>query len=73
MVKPVIEYLSEQQRQALLRFADFESKRLEKTSDETLMVFQLALYKLAERDPDRVARILNGALTVYSKPAPAPK
>jgi hypothetical protein len=57
--------LPEEQRQALLRFADFQSKQLESADDATIMMMQLALYKLFERDPVRVTRIIVGALSVY--------
>ena len=57
--------LPEEQRQALLRFADFQSQRLEQEDDTTLMMMQLALYKLYERDPNRVVKIIAGALTIY--------
>jgi len=57
--------MTEEQRQALLRFADFQSKQLEATDDTTLMMMQIALYKLYERDPARVAKIVGAALTVY--------
>jgi hypothetical protein len=57
--------LPEDHRQALLRFAEFESKNLEKADDTTIMMIQLSLYKLFERDPDRVIRIIGAALTIY--------
>jgi hypothetical protein len=57
--------IPEEQRQALLRFAEFQSKRLEAADDTTLMMTQLALYKLYERDPERVTRIIAGALSIY--------
>jgi hypothetical protein len=58
--------LSEEQRQALLRLAEFESRRVEAAPDATILMMQLALYKLFERDPKRVARIIGGALAIYS-------
>jgi hypothetical protein len=57
--------LPEEQRQALLRFADFESKKLEAADDTAILMMQLALYKLFERDPKRVAGIIAGALSIY--------
>jgi hypothetical protein len=62
--------LPEEQRQALLRFADFESRRLEQAEDSAILMMQLALYKLFERDPARVARIIGGALSVYGAEVP---
>jgi hypothetical protein len=56
--------LPEEQRRALLRFAEFQSKALEAADDTTLMMTQLALYKLYERDPVRVGRIIAGALAI---------
>lgn len=61
--------LPEEQRQALLRFADFESKQLEAADDTQLMMMQLALYKLFERDPVRVTKIIAGALAIYGNGA----
>lgn len=60
--------LTEEQRQALLRFADFQSKQLESADDTQLMMMQLSFYKLYERQPERVAKIIAGALTVYGVP-----
>jgi hypothetical protein len=57
--------IPEKERQALLRFAEFEAKRIESSDDVTIMMMQLALYKLFERDPKRVARIIATALAVY--------
>jgi len=62
--------LPEEQRQALLRLAEFESKRIEEAPDVSIMMMQLALYKLFERDPKRVARIIAGALTIYGAEVP---
>jgi hypothetical protein len=60
--------MPEEQRQALLRFAEFQSKQLEAADDVTLMMTQLALYKLFERDPVRVGKIIAGALAIYGGP-----
>ncbi len=56
--------MTEGQRQALLRFADFESRRIEERDDTTLLVLHLALHQLAKRDPARIARIVAAASAV---------
>lgn len=65
--------LPEEQRQALLRFADFEADRLGAVDDTTILMMQLALYKLFERDPERVTRIIAGALNIYGSNPLEPK
>lgn len=57
--------LPEDQRRALLRFAEFQSIQLGESDDTTLMMMQLAFYKLFDRDPVRVAKIIAGALSIY--------
>ena len=57
--------IPEKERQALLRFADFESKRIEAADDTTLMMMHVALYLLIERDPKRMARIVAGAIAIH--------
>jgi hypothetical protein len=64
--------MAEEHRQALLRFAEFESKRMETADDSALMMMQLALFKLFERDPKRVARIFAVAIAVYGDNAKRP-
>ncbi|MHB8107914.1 MAG: hypothetical protein ACYDH4_10900 [Candidatus Cryosericum sp.] len=57
--------MPEEQRQALLRFAAFESEKLEAADDTTILMMQLALYKLFERNPKRVGAIIASALAIY--------
>jgi hypothetical protein len=59
--------MPEDQRQALLRFAGFEADRLSKADDTTIMMMQLALYKLHEKEPKRVASIIATAISIYGK------
>lgn len=60
--------IPEKECQALLRFADFQSRAIEKGDDTTLLMLHVALYKLVERDPKRMARILAGATAIIEGP-----
>jgi hypothetical protein len=55
-----------EQRAALLRFAEFESKQFDGKEDVDLMMLQVAWFKFAERNPTRFACIMRAALELYA-------
>jgi hypothetical protein len=62
--------LSAEERAAILRFVDFEVTKLEAAEDEMLMILHAALYRLNERDPKRMARLLAAASSLLGLGTP---
>jgi hypothetical protein len=65
--------LPEPQRQALLRFAEFESKRFDDKDDVELMMLQLAWFMFSDREPERWKRAMVAASSLYDPNFKAPE